>query len=326
MEYVIFYDANYISEVQKEVGRFVVLGEGIGLINDELFCGKYYIMDKYINFADNLYNRLKFSIFVRHFYEVKFILNDVSELFAIDFDIPKDNEIALHAVYTNEAENCTRMVLDWFSKKGYTNNIKNPDFVISITFADKLYVGCSARAELPTNYKQGMPHFAKRDEVSRAEFKLQEAIEFFNISMAGVKTALDLGASPGGWTHLLANNGVAVVAVDPANLDERVNRMKNVKHFKETSQIFVAHYNDKFDMVVNDMKMFGDKSAHIVCNCSKNFNTCAVLVMTIKLAEQMLWEQIASALDILKEHFEILGVKKLFHNRQEVTVVGKFKK
>ncbi len=325
MEYIIFYDENFLNETKKEIGDFTRLVDGIGYISSENFCNKNYIMDKYISFEESLENRLKYSIFVRHFYKVERILNNFEELEIDDLSIDKTKICALHAVYGVGVENKTHDILKMLENLGYACDIKNPEIVISATFLDKIYIGISLREDLPTNYKQGMPHYAKRDEISRAEFKLQEAIEYFNLNLSKFGTALDLGASPGGWTHLLANNGLGVVAVDPAELDARVVKNKNVKHYKELSQNFLTHYDGKFDMVVNDMKMFGDKSAHIVCNCEKIINTGATLVMTIKLAETKIWEQIVAVLDILKEKFNIIGVKKLFHNRQEVTVIAEFK-
>lgn len=55
--------------------------------------------------------------------------------------------------------------------------------------------------------------------VSRAEFKLLEAIEFFDIDLSRVRTALDIGAAPGGWTHLLSQRGISVLALDNGLLD-----------------------------------------------------------------------------------------------------------
>ncbi len=325
MEYIIFYDENYLNEAKKEIGDFVVLSDGIGRICDDDFCGKNYIMDKYVNVDESLASRLKHSIFVRHYYRLDTELNSFEQLKINDLKIDKTKVCALHAVYGADVENKTSEVLKMLENEGYKCDIKKPEIVISATFLDKIYIGVSSREELPTNYKQGMPHYAKRNEISRAEFKLQEAIEYYKLNTAKVRTALDLGASPGGWTHLLAGKGIKVAAVDPAELDPRVSKNKNVKHYKELSQNFLTHYNGKFDMVVNDMKMFGDKSAHIVCNCEKIINDGATLVMTIKLAETKIWEQITAALDVLKEKFTIIGVKKLFHNRQEVTVVAEFR-
>ena len=50
--------------------------------------------------------------------------------------------------------------------------------------------------------------------------------------------AVDVGASPGGWTHQLAvgQRMETVIAVDPAELHETVLALENVHHVKKTSQ------------------------------------------------------------------------------------------
>ena len=50
--------------------------------------------------------------------------------------------------------------------------------------------------------------------------------------------AVDVGASPGGWTHQLAvGQGMeAVISIDPAELHESVLALKNVHHVRKTSQ------------------------------------------------------------------------------------------
>ncbi len=55
--------------------------------------------------------------------------------------------------------------------------------------------------------------------INRAEFKMKEAVEFFGVDLKKVRTCLDIGAAPGGWTHYLSQRGVRVVARDTALLD-----------------------------------------------------------------------------------------------------------
>lgn len=64
---------------------------------------------------------------------------------------------------------------------------------------------------------------------SRAYLKLYEAFVRLRRWPAPGETCLDLGASPGGWTWLLAQTGASVVAVDKAPLAAHVDRMPNVR-------------------------------------------------------------------------------------------------
>ena len=63
---------------------------------------------------------------------------------------------------------------------------------------------------------------------SRAYLKLWEALTRFGQWPQPGDTCLDLGASPGGWTFVLAQLGARVTAVDKAPLDPRVAAMPGV--------------------------------------------------------------------------------------------------
>jgi 23S rRNA (cytidine2498-2'-O)-methyltransferase len=63
---------------------------------------------------------------------------------------------------------------------------------------------------------------------SRAYLKLWEALVRSDARPGPGDTVLDLGASPGGWTWLLAQTGAKVIAVDKAPLAANVASMRNV--------------------------------------------------------------------------------------------------
>ncbi len=63
---------------------------------------------------------------------------------------------------------------------------------------------------------------------SRAYLKLWEALVRFGRWPAAGETCFDLGASPGGWTWVLASLGADVTAVDKAPLDPAVAAMPAV--------------------------------------------------------------------------------------------------
>jgi 23S rRNA (cytidine2498-2'-O)-methyltransferase len=63
---------------------------------------------------------------------------------------------------------------------------------------------------------------------SRAYLKLWEALTLIGRRPAPGETCLDLGASPGGWTWVLARLGASVTAVDKAPLEPRVAAMAGV--------------------------------------------------------------------------------------------------
>lgn len=64
---------------------------------------------------------------------------------------------------------------------------------------------------------------------SRAYLKLWEALTRFGAMPRPGDLCLDLGASPGGWTWVLAQTGARVVAIDKAPLSPAVAAMPNVE-------------------------------------------------------------------------------------------------
>src|SRR5690606_4098232 len=107
------------------------------------------------------------------------------------------------------------------------------------------------------------------DSVSRAEAKLLESWESFGIDrdLGRPGLALDLGAAPGGWSRVLANNGYQVDAVDPADLDPRVLALDKVVHHQETAGSFFAGDKNRYQLLVSDMKMDAEMAATLLCDC-----------------------------------------------------------
>ncbi len=343
MKYILYYDSNYLDLVKYELGKFCVLDDGVGLYDTQTcdICANTSNITQNLNkiflsFLDLINKQdsdiegvIKNSIFTRFYHRVDFGCN------AIEYDLLKKylqsykigTKVAVRVVYgkNSKFKGLTQEIVSYIESLGYYSDVKQPQIVLSIFAKDKIYGAFDAKENLQSNYRAGAPHYAQNDEISRAEFKLYEAIERFNIKTSNIKTALDLGASPGGWTQALATMGLKVDAVDPANLDERVLKLTNIKHYKMSSQDYIKVAKNRYDLVVNDMKMFGDKSAHIVCNCANLLNKSAYLIMTIKLAKVDIYKQILNALRVLNTKFSIMSVKKLFHNRQEVTVFAQLK-
>jgi len=272
--------------------------------------------------------KIRKSKFIRHFYDVKFELNgnettnnETKSILDFIKSNLKTKEFALHALYYQH-ESKTSVILEDLINNGFINNLENPQSIVSITFVNNsVFLGINFKDELPTNYKGGQPHFKEnKDTICRAEFKLLEAIKNFKIDFSNDKTAIDLGASPGGWSKVLIEYGLKVDAIDPAFLDPRIEN--HVEHYQMTTQEFLKnHYNMKYDVIVNDMKMNADYSCNLMNEFSQYLKTNGKAIVTLKLISiDYSNEEVDDALDILKECYNIIAVKQLFHNRQELTV------
>ncbi|MDP5276794.1 SAM-dependent methyltransferase [Chengkuizengella axinellae] len=219
-----------------------------------------------------------------------------------------------------------KIVSEAIKEKGYALHVQKPEQIISIVFFEsQAFIGISTAEANLSDWSGGQHRFAQeKDQISRAEFKLLEAMDVFDIQLPEKCTALDLGAAPGGWTRVLLQHNATVYAVDPANLDRVFKKNPKVKHFKETAQLFFKKdVGTKFDIVVNDMRMDTIESVELMGEAKKLLKANSLMILTLKLPKKNVKNRVDQAISTLKKWYEVLGVKQLFHNRSEVTIYMK---
>ena len=186
------------------------------------------------------------------------------------------------------------------------------------------YLGYSKASENLNSHSDEYRIFSRSGKsISRAENKLKEAICKFNLKISGNGQALDMGAAPGGWTKVLADCGYKVSAVDPANLHESLYSHTNVKHYKDRAENIV--FQDKFEIIVNDMNVDPQITAKIMCNLAGNLIENGTAIVTLKLPFSDVDRSIKETVAILNEKYEVLKIKNLSHNRREVTALLRVK-
>ncbi len=155
-------------------------------------------------------------------------------------------------------------------------------------------------------------------QINRSQLKLREALINFKINAAEIKNALDLGASPGGFSKELSNHNIKVTAIDPADLNEKLKDDRNIKHLKIKANKFTT--NKKFDLIVNDMNLHPIESADIMVNLSIFLKKNGPAIMTIKCPSKNVARYIKITKQILKKKFKKFEIQHLLHNRMEITV------
>ncbi|MBV9690371.1 MAG: hypothetical protein JO202_11765 [Ktedonobacteraceae bacterium] len=209
--------------------------------------------------------------------------------------------------------------------------VKKPRVIVSLLCtAHTCYLGISSAEENLSSWPGGARRFANTPEqISRAEFKLLEALEVFDLFLPCKGIALDLGAAPGGWTRLFLEAGMDVVAVDPARLDARLEGNKHLEHYRGYAESYlekaVRRYK-QFDVIANDMRMDARDAAHLLVLASHCLHNNGVVISTLKLPhatrEINPLTTLRDAIAILNTGYGIVKARQLFHNRQEVTVVA----
>ncbi len=183
------------------------------------------------------------------------------------------------------------------------------------------YIGLSLVNYNLSDWAGGERRFAReKDQVSRAEFKLLEALEVFHLELPPRGIALDLGAAPGGWTRVLRQREQFVTAVDPAEIDPRLAKDKGIRHKRVTAEAYLADEPDEFDLIVNDMRMDARDSARLMVDYARQLYPHGIALMTFKLPESGRRSILNHAFNILKGAYVVAGARQLFHNRSEITV------
>lgn len=280
-------------------------------------------------------------IFTRHIFEVDLEIDrpeSIDEFITICLEyamgtLNQENSFAIQArtldlelmkQYRNDVREQLSQAL---VHEGYTEDIKHGEQILSIFFTKKkAYLGCGSSSLNLSNWNGGMMHCAKEGMISRAEFKLLEAMECFELDLSKYHTAADLGAAPGGWTNALLSKGLKVVAIDPANMDSELLKNPNVKHYKEMTQTYLTRNLDtRFDLIVNDMKMDVVQSASITNEFESVLADDGLVIMTFKLPNKFSYLNIKRGLEELSKSYTFVTARQLFHNRSEITVLFKKK-
>ncbi len=205
---------------------------------------------------------------------------------------------------------------------GVELDVKRPLQILSVIIANQTaHLGLSLAAHNLSDWAGGVRRFAREEgQISRAEFKLLEALEAFHIHLPPRGIALDLGAAPGGWTRVLRQREQYVTAVDPGLLHPSLAQDKSVRHKRMTAEAYLADDPDQFDLIVNDMRMDARDSARLMGQFAPYLYRHGGVIMTLKLPEGGRTAVLDHALNILRQTYTLAAARHLFHNRSEITV------
>lgn len=209
------------------------------------------------------------------------------------------------------------------SERGYEVSRAGSPVAVSICYTPKTaVVGVNRVADSLSSWPGGEIRLSRSPEqVSRAEFKLEELFQTYDFPADLGEYALDFGAAPGGWTRILASRGFHTTAVDPGDLDPRVLQLPNVYHARTTAGNFLRSNREGFDLIVNDMKMNPARSSRLMVDALPRLEFGGLAITTLKTGDRGVLPQIQESFAILHQGYDIVFARQLRHNRNEVTLV-----
>ncbi|TCC62363.1 cell division protein FtsJ [Kribbella pittospori] len=211
------------------------------------------------------------------------------------------------------------------TERGVSVTRSGQDVVVSCFVGRRaVLLGVNRRADSLSDWPGGRMRLARAEErVSRSEFKLEEAIATFGLELPPGGKAVDLGASPGGWTRILRLHGQEVWSVDPGSLDQRLQRDRGIHHAATTAGRFFAENRVRFDVVVNDMRMDQVMSARMMVDAAAHLRRGGLAIVTLKGGGKNPLDGARRGIDVLRQQYDVLHARQLHHNRNEITVVAR---
>lgn len=149
---------------------------------------------------------------------------------------------------------------------------------------------------------------------NRAYLKLWEALSLLKRYPQKGESALDLGASPGGWTYVMQSLGTTVTAIDKAPLDAKIARLPNVRYLQQSAfALDPKSFTQPIDWVLSDIACYPDKLYELVMKWL-DADRAKQLIFTIKLQGQ-------TDLNSIKKFQDIPNSRTLhlFNNKHEAT-------
>lgn len=273
-------------------------------------------------------------VFLRHIQPVQFQdVGDMSAMERLAVYLSRRTELEGEKVSLHVRKGATSFwedspgeLREWLQGKleslGAEFTVQDPAWVVSV-YADgeALYAGVSRPEENLSSWNGGMIRFRKEDgQISRAKFKLMEAEKEFGIPFYSFKNAVDIGASPGGWTSFLLERGLKVTAVDPALMHESLRKHPGLKIMRKNAGE-VKFRENEFDLLVCDMSWSPKLMAKLVTGLLHSLTPGGTAVVTVKLMHKKPLAMIKEIIAMFEgERMQIQRAKQLFHNRDEITL------
>jgi 23S rRNA (cytidine2498-2'-O)-methyltransferase len=210
----------------------------------------------------------------------------------------------------------------------WKNSADDSRLHVFFTATDRAHVGFSYQGN-SSPWHMGIPRLKFPSSApSRSTLKLEEAFVVFLSDEDRARrlrrglTAIDLGASPGGWTWQFVSHGMKVVAVDNGDMDGRLLGSGLVQHVHGDGFTFVP--KKPVDWMVCDIVEQPSRVARLAAQwLAKGWCRCSIF--NLKLPMKKRYEEVNRCREIVGSELAQsavrydLSIKQLYHDREEVT-------
>lgn len=169
-----------------------------------------------------------------------------------------------------------------------------------------------------------------KDAPSRSTLKLEEAFLTFipeserDKRLAPGMRAVDLGASPGGWTYQLVRRSMMVTAIDNGPMEQSLMDSGQVKHYQVDGFKYEPQKKNVYWLVC-DMIEQPNRVTDRICDWLIA-GWCQETIFNLKLPMKKRYDVVSQSMDHIHQRLQKAGVnyhiqaKHLYHDREEITV------
>ncbi|MFO7537152.1 MAG: 50S rRNA methyltransferase, partial [Chloroflexota bacterium] len=105
-----------------------------------------------------------------------------------------------------------------------------------------------------------------------------------------------------------------------ARLHPSLHADPNVRHLRLTAEEYLDAGPDRFDLIVNDMRLDARDSARLMMAYARHLYRHGMALITLKLPQENRQAVLDHSFNILRRAYTITAARQLFHNRSEITV------
>jgi len=200
---------------------------------------------------------------------------------------------------------------------------RDVDWLVTVqVYQDTAYVGVVRPDEVVQKTLQRQRKYAPGERpLNRAQWKIREALEAFEIEIPAGARALDVGSAPGGWALVLAERAEEVVAVDPGELDAAAATHPRIRHLRCRAEELLerADLGGSFDLLTCDVNRDPSEVSAMLCRIASLLKPGAPAIMTVKYTTRRRRQHERAARDILSAEYEDIRMRRLPHNARETT-------
>ncbi len=194
--------------------------------------------------------------------------------------------------------------------------------------SDRVFMGLSEIGN-SSPWHMGIPRLKfPRSAPSRSTLKLEEAFFIFlsqkehETLLKGGMTAVDIGASPGGWSYQFVRRNIYVTAIDNGPMDKTLMQTELVNHIKTDGFTYVPKSSS--DWMVCDIADQPMRIAKLVGKWIQE-GWCRHTIFNLKLPMKKRYQEVKACEEVIRKMLDGTGkryslfIKQLYHDREEVT-------